>query len=1011
MHPIQSADHYSIDRVIPASNMQVRFSIGIKDSSFFIKAAVTIENITYLKVPITNYPEGEDFQNLETALALLKKRAIDYIAKAIFILPSGVLTTYNEWRAQKLVKQDPDKLDILEKRIEKLAPLALAIKAATKKRPSDLYKRYSLLGDAYYEFADSLAALLCYRESIIHVNKTKDLQFLGESYGKLAIVYQNMGDYDRALKLFTKQWQIAKKLEDECSLAKISAGIGAVHANLGNIDLAILFHKKYLAFFEKMQNTEAVARAYTLLGRDYAFQGNFTESITFYENALRLTKDPETIGDLYVYLGETHSSLGNYTQAVALYGNAKIMYQEIGCELGTPDAGLGNCYEHLGSYLLALEHYKKALSLKLRNRAEEGVIYSNKGNAYKSLSRTLKSSNAELGVQLLEKQNKDLAVDAYQKALHIFEEIGKKDGILSVCHNLAEMHVKDKEYEEAYPFCDKALALCGEIGDRSSLGFICDLLGDISKGLEDIPGAWQFYQQSLMMAEETKEHFREAIAHAKISLLEQLDDLPSALDHLHKAIEILTLLEGQIISTQSQQSIFFLEKTFRIYRLLETILLAHIDSSPQESITYEKIFAASDLGRSRVLVSILGNKLGLNTQSELDFGVVKDLSARLQTTFVMYSCSPFEKAEGWCFVVAPQGAIHYIKIELASIRNELEFKSERPRYLRGNPFEIEEEEPSDAESLISEELRGPGKETGLERKEKESIMQLWYNALIAPIAHLLPERVGDRVTIIPDSIIHELPFAVFTDFEGKTLLDKYTLTTAPSIETLLRLEAINLRNSPIRDPKKACIAANAEKHRNLTGSEKEAMSAREFFTDPTILIGDLVTKSTLVEMMPSASFIHFACHGSMLDHLGNPFKKNIHSIFQGALSLSEEEFFADDLAGLSLNADVAILSACESGKGTLCSEGVVGLSHAFLAAGASSVIATRWKIPDAQTERIINAFYQFYFRETGHSKQAKEEGRPFGKAEALREAMLSVKQRYPANLQAWGSFFLQGLLD
>ncbi len=289
-------------------------------------------------------------------------------------------------------------------------------------------------------------------------------------------------------------------------------------------------------------------------------------------------------------------------------------------------------------------------------------------------------------------------------------------------------------------------------------------------------------------------------------------------------------------------------------------------------------------------------------------------------------------------------------------------------------------------------------------------MQLWYNALIAPIAHLLPERVGDRVTIIPDSLIHELPFGVFTDLEGKTLLDKYTLTTAPSIETLLRLEAINQRNAPIRDLTKACIAANPEKHRNLKGAEEEGKHAEKFFTKPA-LIGDDVTKRALVEMLPSASLIHFACHGSMVDHLGNPVKKNIHSIFQGALSLSDEEFFADDLAGLSLNADVAILSACDSGKGTLCSEGVVGLCHAFLGAGVSSVIATRWKVPDTQIEPIVNAFYQFYFTETEQSKQAKEEGRPFGKAEALREAMLTVKQRYPANLQAWGSFFLQGLLD
>ncbi len=59
----------------------------------------------------------------------------------------------------------------------------------------------------------------------------------------------------------------------------------------------------------------------------------------------------------------------------------------------------------------------------------------------------------------------------------------------------------------------------------------------------------------------------------------------------------------------------------------------------------------------------------------------------------------------------------------------------------------------------------------------------------------------------------------------------------------------------------------------------------------------------------------------------------------------------------------------------------------------------------------MNSFYEFHLKETDESREAKKAGRPFGKAEALRQAMLVAKKTYPANVQIWGSFFLQGLPD
>jgi CHAT domain-containing protein len=61
----------------------------------------------------------------------------------------------------------------------------------------------------------------------------------------------------------------------------------------------------------------------------------------------------------------------------------------------------------------------------------------------------------------------------------------------------------------------------------------------------------------------------------------------------------------------------------------------------------------------------------------------------------------------------------------------------------------------------------------------------------------------------------------------------------------------------------------------------------------------------------------------------------------------------------NLHADLAVLSACETGLGQqFRGEGILGLSWAFLAAGASSVVVSQWDVNDASTKQLMVDFYQ-----------------------------------------------------
>lgn len=105
---------------------------------------------------------------------------------------------------------------------------------------------------------------------------------------------------------------------------------------------------------------------------------------------------------------------------------------------------------------------------------------------------------------------------------------------------------------------------------------------------------------------------------------------------------------------------------------------------------------------------------------------------------------------------------------------------------------------------------------------------------------------------------------------------------------------------------------------------------------------------------------------------------------------------AEDVSGLDLLAtDLVVLSACETGLGEVrAGEGVFGLRRAFTVAGAKTLVISLWKVPDQQTQELMEAFYR-----------ALLAGRP--RAAALREAQLELKRRHPEPVY-WGAFICEG---
>lgn len=193
--------------------------------------------------------------------------------------------------------------------------------------------------------------------------------------------------------------------------------------------------------------------------------------------------------------------------------------------------------------------------------------------------------------------------------------------------------------------------------------------------------------------------------------------------------------------------------------------------------------------------------------------------------------------------------------------------------------------------------------------------------------------------------------------------------------------------------------ADEHKLETLEGAEAEATAIQTLLraSDDEVLLGDAATEQAVADRIHSARYLHFATHGLLLD-------KPRYSTIAGLLALAPSpddelgEFTVQDILDLTqdapLNAELVVLSACQTGTGEITSDGAFGLARAFLIGGAPSLVVSLRDVPDDATKDLMTVFYTELL-ETGD------------KAQALRQAMLTTMAEYPDPL-AWGAFVLIG---
>jgi CHAT domain-containing protein len=263
--------------------------------------------------------------------------------------------------------------------------------------------------------------------------------------------------------------------------------------------------------------------------------------------------------------------------------------------------------------------------------------------------------------------------------------------------------------------------------------------------------------------------------------------------------------------------------------------------------------------------------------------------------------------------------------------------------------------------------------------------------------------------IVPDTFLWNLPFQALMTKDGHFLIEDHSLYYAPSLSVLREMK----RKSSANERTDSSLIAfgnpviGKDEQRNeelcpLPEAEAEVNSVASSFS-PTrrrVLIGREATERTFRSLASTYSTIHLATHG-IIDNRQPLYSRLVLTKSEGDPE-NDGLLEAREIMNMSLQADLAVLSACETANGTISpGEGVVGMSWAFFVAGTRSLLASQWKVNSASTAELMVNFYK--------DLNSNQPGTNGMKARALRNGTLTIvknpQYRHPFY---WAGFVMIG---
>ncbi len=809
----------------------------------------------------------------------------------------------------------------------------------------DLFPIFITYSSCYLELKDVEKSAINIEKAnaILEVNPTMEIRDKADLWNEYAKLYTAKREWEQAgefyLKYCDEVQEVYKGDEDiEALYLKNKIEVGTCHLRMGRIVRAIDIYECTLPLFPKKKYVRTKYITLSNLGYCYDELGEFEKAIEKWENCeilnrdnnLKLTLSTNNLGGLYYVTKKDFEKAEYYFKKVI-----KIIDGDKTADKGIyayAAKNLCTIYFQNKEYDKAFWYINIALKSAMENYGPEfeltNEILSEKGRILMMRGEIVEAE------KLFAKANKNLAIDPHDKST--YENIG----YIPQLHNV--LSHQSKAYMELYERTKDLSAL-------KQGNFLSDInLTIINSARSSLSNADS--KRGLMWS-------ASAVFQVKIKILELLYKETSDKKYLSDAFELF-------------------EKTNN-FILLEAVLKDEVANQlglPQELLDQE-INLKSKLAEAESTLYDVETKYSKDTTKikaaeALVLKFKSNYHAFLDTLKVNYSnyfklnygeeVVDIDKLQN-SFLKSDQTLIHYYMSEdevhcIAINKNEVDFF-----HVPNTKSVIDNIETFRAGILKAHTDRNSA--TGLESLTTAS-HQL-YNSLIKPIKIPLNEKLivipmGELSYIPFDVLLKSKPEKLSEFYDYQFLLRDHAISYGYSSTLLYDAAKRNHTNATIDfvgfapEFNSTKIASNRSELVSLAHNESEVKSINEIIGGD-VFVDEEASREKFVEVCKDYKILHLATHGVSNADKG----ENSYLAFSESLPGNENSLlYARDIYNLKLDADMVVLSACETAIGEIqLGEGIISLARAFTYAGARSSLTTLWQVNDEAASILMQNFY------------------------------------------------------
>lgn len=596
----------------------------------------------------------------------------------------------------------------------------------------------------------------------------------------------------------------------------------------------------------------------------------------------------------------------------------------------------------------------------------------------------------------------DKAIELLEVRRSIAQSQNDQLGLAHAFSNIGNCHIKLGNVHTAIEMLEMGRSLASEVGDLALEGATCGNLGVCHMSQQNFHKAVEVERQCLRIFRKIGDRVGEGTASNNLGLaLFKCGDALESARVLTQGLAVLQDVERKVGSHDDRRLSVF-EDQQNTYRQLQDVLL---ENSGQEGWA----LGVASQAKARALVHRLGRQneadavhfvanVPFEDVCESWWREVQEL-ARAEgsaTRVVEYSFLSDDKVAIWvvsgegkllCCTRVASTALDGIKARtlctlLRAVRKSMSVQGRDARDSEVDESFQSKNDTGGSGAQVNDKRGNKCKvcerkfllcECAKEEPADESVLlRKLYQVLLEPVEmHLVG---ATELLLVPHKELFEVPWAALIDNQGRYLIERHILRVTPSLR-VARHAATKMEEEGVERDGHVVVVGNPlpvrGKFRSLPCAEDEARRVQDLLNRSNVAVlkqhfflkdqYPKATKTNVKESLQGASWAHFACHADIETDtlvLAIPADASTNSNSTPDLSMHEVQG-TDAMEGVCLRpGSTVVLSACNTGRGDIRPEGVVGLGRGFLFANASATVVSLWSVDDSSTCTLMEIMYR-----------------------------------------------------